>query len=68
MIYEFNPPVSKMDEIKAEVQVLLPVLQAACAELGVEQANQLIFSALRAWGRERFKCIGDSLPGNLGKV
>jgi len=64
MIHEFNQAVSKMDELKAELQVLLPVLQAARAELGEERANQLIFNALRAWGQERFRCIGESMPGN----
>jgi hypothetical protein len=40
MIYEFNPSISKMDELKAEVQVLLPVLKAAREELGEAQSQR----------------------------
>ena len=64
MIFEFNQAISKMDEFKAEAQVLIPVLKAARAELGEEQANCLILAALRAWCRERFKQIGAGIPGN----
>jgi hypothetical protein len=63
MTYEFNQAISKLDEIKAEAQVLIPVLKAARAELGEEFANRLVFGALRAWGRERFKQIGSGIPG-----
>ena len=63
MIYEFNQAISKMDEFKAEAQVLIPVLQAARAELGEERANRLILGALRAWCRERFKQVGARTPG-----
>ena len=64
MIYEFNQAISKMDEFKAEAQVLIPVLQAARAELGEERANRLILGALRTWCRERFKQIGEGIPGS----
>lgn len=64
MIYEFNPSISKMDELKAEVQVLLPVLKAAREELGEAQANEIILGALRTWCRERFKQVGAHLPGS----
>jgi hypothetical protein len=63
MIYEFNQAVSKLDEYKAEAQVLIPVLQAARAELGEEQANRLIMGALRAWCRERTKHVLTDIPG-----
>ena len=46
-------------------QVLIPVLQAARAELGEERANRLILGALRAWCRERFKQAGARTPGTL---
>jgi hypothetical protein len=64
MIYEFNQAISKMDEFRAEAQVLIPVLKAARAELGEERANHLILGALRAWCRERFKQIGARIPGS----
>ena len=63
MMYEFNQAISKMDEFKAEAQVLIPVLQAARAELGEERGNRLILGALRAWCRERFKQVGARTPG-----
>jgi hypothetical protein len=64
MIYEFNQDISKMDEFKAEAQVLIPVLEAARAELGEERANRLILGALQAWCRERFKQVGAGIPGS----
>ena len=63
MIFEFNQNISKLDEIKAEAQVLIPVLKAARAELGEENANRLIFGALRGWCCQRFKQIGSDIPG-----
>jgi L-2-amino-thiazoline-4-carboxylic acid hydrolase len=64
MIYEFNQAISKLDEFKAEAQVLIPVLRAARTELGEEQANSLILGALRAWCRQRYRQIGADLPGS----
>jgi hypothetical protein len=64
MIYEMNEATSKMDEFRAEAQVLIPVLRAARAELGAERANQLVLGALRDWGRERFRRIGEAFPGS----
>jgi hypothetical protein len=63
MIYEYNQAISKLDEFKAEAQVLIPVLKAARAELGEEQANRLILDALQTWHRERIKHICASIPG-----
>jgi hypothetical protein len=67
MDYELNPinlGISTMDEIREEVRVLLPVLQAARAELGEERANRLIFDALRASRRGLYKQIGARFPGS----
>jgi hypothetical protein len=64
MIYEFNQDISKLDEYKAEAQVLIPVLEAARAELGEERANRLILGALRGWYRERIKQVGAGIPGS----
>jgi hypothetical protein len=63
MIYEFNQAISKMDEYRVEMQVLLPVLKSMREELGEEHANRLIQDALRGWCRERFKVTGASIPG-----
>jgi predicted ArsR family transcriptional regulator len=67
MDYEINPintTISTMDEIREQVRVLLPVLQAARAELGEERANDLILNALRTSRREFFKQVGARLPGS----
>jgi hypothetical protein len=64
MIYEFNQAISKMDEFKAEAQVLIPVLKAVRAELGEEHANRLILGVLRAWSQERYKQIGARISGS----
>ena len=67
MDYDLNPynlAISTMDEIREDVRVLLPVLQAARAELGEERANRLIFDALRASRRELYKQIGVRFPGS----
>ena len=63
MIYEFNQNISKLDEIRAEAQVIIPVLKAARAELGQENADRLIFGALRGWCCQRFKQLGTAIPG-----
>ncbi len=63
MIYELNQNISKMDEVIAQAQVLIPVLQAARAELGEERANRLILGALRTWCQDRYRQILASLPG-----
>jgi hypothetical protein len=39
MIDEFNQAISKLDEYKAEAQVLIPVLKAVRTELGEERVN-----------------------------
>jgi hypothetical protein len=67
MDYDLNPynlTISTMDEIREEVRVLLPVLQAARAELGEDRANRLIFDALRGSRRELYKQIGARFPGS----
>ncbi len=63
MIYELNQNISKMDEVKAEAQVLIAVLKAAREELGEEQANRLILVALRGWCQERYRQICAQIPG-----
>lgn len=54
-----KPPVRSkspaLERVKAQTEVLLPVLKALTAELGKERAEQLIFLALRESSRERFR-------------
>ena len=53
-----------MDEIKIQAHVLMPVLKAARAELGKEQADRLILKALRAQWRDWFQKLGAQISGS----
>ena len=64
MEIEFSQEVSRMDELKIQAMVLIPVLRAARAELGEEHGNRLVLDALRVFRREYFQQLGDSLPGS----
>jgi predicted ArsR family transcriptional regulator len=64
MDYEINQEISRMDEIKMQAQVLIPVLKAVRADLGEERANRLVLEALRSWSRERFKQMGAGISGS----
>jgi hypothetical protein len=59
-----NPDISLLDEVKLQARVLVPVLAALRAELGVERANRLVIGALREWSREVYKRAGAALPGS----
>lgn len=64
MIYEFNASIGKLDELRAQAQVLTAVLRAARTELGGERANELILGAVREWARERMRLLGERTPGS----
>jgi len=63
MDYAFNQEIPLMEEIKIQVQVLIPVLKALRAELGKEHADHLVMSALQAWSREGFQQLGTRISG-----
>jgi hypothetical protein len=64
MEIEVNPNISVLDQVKMQVQVLIPVLEALRAELGKERADRLVTSALREWLREGFQRLGARIPGS----
>jgi hypothetical protein len=44
--------IPRLELVKIQARVLLPVLRALRTELGAERANQLVADALRGWSRE----------------
>ena len=59
-----KPRTSALDRIKAQAEVLLPVLKALRAELGDEPANSLVFDALRKSSRRTFEKAGSKRSGS----
>jgi hypothetical protein len=59
-----NESISLLDQVKMQAQVLIPVIKALRAELGVERANALVTGALREWSRQLFHAIGAQTPGS----
>ena len=53
-----------LERVKAQTEVLLPVLKALRAELGNHKAEQLVFSALRESSREHFRRAAERRPGS----
>lgn len=54
---------SLLDQVKIQSQVLLPILQKVRQELGREQGNALIASALRSWQQDLHQRIAAEIPG-----
>ena len=59
-----SPDISWFDQVKIQVEVLLPVLEAARKELGTEKANELIFSALRARIKKSYTTMANGIEGS----
>lgn len=57
------PGLTLLDQVKIQAQVLVPVLQAARARYGREEADALIAEALRGWQRELHQRIAAETPG-----
>lgn len=55
--------ISLLDEVKLQAEVILPVLRALRAELGVSRADAIVGDALRRWARDLYHRIGESKPG-----
>lgn len=64
MLFEINPDIPLMDEIKVQAEVLIPVLQALRIELGKERADPIVLNALRAWSRAGFLQLGVQISGS----
>jgi hypothetical protein len=57
-------PIPLFDEIKLQVQVLMPVLRALRTELGKDKADELVRQPLRDWVRSVYHKIGDRKHGD----
>ena len=64
MDFETNPEIALLDEIKIQAEVLVPVLKAARAQLGKEEADRLIFGALRAKWRDLLQRRAAQISGS----
>ena len=59
-----NEHISILDEVKIQAQVLVPVLRALRAEMGKEEADRLVLTALRAWRQRVFADVAAATPGS----
>lgn len=55
---------SALERIKAQAEVLVPVLRALRAELGTDRANKLVFNVLRKTSRDRFAMAASRRDGS----
>ena len=62
--YLVDPRLSLLDKTRIQAQVLLPVLRALRAELGMDKADAIVKQALRDWSKQLFGAIGDSVDGS----
>ena len=53
-----------LDRVKAQSEVLVPVLKLLRKELGEKRANELVYGALRDWSRNAFASAGSKKKGS----
>ena len=58
-----KPQSPALERVKAQTEVLLPVMRRLREELGAGAADELVFSALRESSRQRFKKAGAKRAG-----
>ena len=56
-------PLSLLDEVKLQAEVILPVLRALRTELGKEKADRIVGDSLRKWARDLYHRIGEAKSG-----
>ncbi len=64
MLNPLDSKISYLDRVKAQSEVLIPVLKRLRMELGEDQANELVYAALRDWSREVFAEVGSKKEGS----
>ena len=64
MLNPLESRISYLDRVKAQSEVLVPVLNCLRDELGQERANELVYSALRDWSRKVFEEVGSKKEGS----
>jgi hypothetical protein len=64
MLNPLESKISYLDRVKAQSEVLVPVLNCLRNELGQNRANELVYGALRNWSREVFEEAGSKKEGS----
>lgn len=64
MLNPLDSKISYLDRVKAQSEVLIPILKRLRMELGEDQANDLVYGALRDWSREVFVDAGSKKEGS----
>ena len=64
MLNPLESRISYLDRVKAQSEVLVPVLNCLRDELGSERANELVYGALRDWSRRVFAEAGSKKEGS----
>ena len=64
MLNHLESKISYLDRVKAQSEVLVPVLNCLRDELGQERANVLVYGALREWSRKVFEDISSKIEGS----
>ena len=64
MLNPLDSEISYLNRVQAQAEVLIPVLKRLRKELGEEQANELVYGALRDWSREAFAEAASGLEGS----
>ena len=54
MLNPLESQISYLNRVKAQSEVLVPVLQRLRKEFGDDRANELVYGALRDWSRKAF--------------
>jgi hypothetical protein len=60
----FDPNISRLQEVKIQAQVLVPLVKTLQEELGKERASQIVRKALDGVARQRGEAASPLLPGN----
>ena len=64
MLNPLESQISYLNRVKAQSEVLVPVLARLREVLGEEQANDLVYGALREWSRAAFMEAGSKEAGS----
>jgi hypothetical protein len=64
MLNPLESQISYLNRVKAQSEVLMPVLKRLRKELGDDRANELVYGALRDWSREVFVEAGSKKEGS----
>jgi hypothetical protein len=64
MLNPLNSEISYLNRVKAQSEVLIPILRRLRMEMGEDQANELVYGALRDWSQEVFSEAGFKKEGS----